>query len=162
MAHAGRGHPKYKAAYCKQVVDYMSEGLSFDSFAGEIGVTRMTLYRWIEKYPEFQDAKSLADMKCLQWWEKAGRSGMVGKIKGFSGVMWIFSMKARFGRIGWRDIPEDQPIKKEPDKAEAERQLEALKAMLRDTACQPMKQYSPESSPPQLASGLLGECSKPE
>lgn len=63
------GYPtKYKPEYCQQVIDYMSEGRTFQAFAGFISVNRDTLYKWIEKHPEFAEAKKLAEDKCVQWW----------------------------------------------------------------------------------------------
>lgn len=47
------------------LIDHMSQGLSFDSFAGLIGVNKDTLYEWLkhEKYSEFSDAKKIASAK---------------------------------------------------------------------------------------------------
>lgn len=154
--------PRYKKEYCQKLIDYMSEGLSFDSFGAEVKVSRVTLYNWIEKYPEFQDAKSEGEMRSLQWWEKIGRSGMVGKIKGFNPAIYIFSMKSRFAKYGWRDIPEDITIIREPSRADVRRQLEDFKAMIRDTACQSMTPSSPERLVAPSQSGLLGASCKPE
>ena len=163
MAHGGRGHPKYKDEFCEKVVTHMADGLSFDSFGGEIGVSRQTLYRWIERYPEFADAKSQGDMKCLLWWEKIGRSGLVGKLKPFNAVVWVFSMKARFGRIGWRDIPEDLTGRAiQSGSQEVSQKLESLKAMLRDEACQQTKPSTQVSLPLASQPDLLGVSSKPE
>jgi len=153
--------PRYKKEYCQRLIEYMSEGLSFDSFGAEVKVSRVTLYNWVEKYPEFQDAKSEAEMRSLQWWEKVGRSGMLGKIKGFNPAIYIFSMKARFAKYGWRDIPEDITIIREPTRADVRRQLEEFKTMIRDTACQSMNPSSQERlvAPSPLESP--GESCKP-
>jgi DNA-binding XRE family transcriptional regulator len=78
----------------------MSTGLSYEAFAAEIGVTRRTLYNWEAEYPVFAAAKKEAFDKCLNFWEKLGMSGILGKIKNFQASVYIFNMKNRFG---WRD-----------------------------------------------------------
>ncbi len=99
---------KYDAAFCEQLVEHMGQGLSFVSFAGKINVAASTINDWISRYPEFGDAKAKGEVKCLEFWEKVGIKGMVGQIKGFMPAVWIFSMKARFVKYGWRDIPVEQ------------------------------------------------------
>lgn len=79
----------------------MAEGLSFESFAGEIDVCEDTLYEWANKHPEFSEAKKRAFPKNRLWWEKAGRGGLWGtKNEVFNSTVWIFNMK---NRHGWRD-----------------------------------------------------------
>lgn len=47
------------------LIDHMAQGLSFDSFAGLIGVSKDTLYEWLkhEKYSEFSYAKKIGSAK---------------------------------------------------------------------------------------------------
>jgi len=91
------GRPsKYKPEYCEMLIKHMEEGLSFESFAGLIGVTKQIIYDWCDRHPEFLDAKSLGWAKCLLFYEKIGRQGMVGKLAGFNLGTWIFNMKNRF------------------------------------------------------------------
>ena len=55
------GRPsEYKAEYCKRVVDYMGQGYSLTAFAGEIGQSRETLYRWMSTHSDFSDAVTRA------------------------------------------------------------------------------------------------------
>lgn len=99
---------KYKKEYCEKLIEHIASGLSFESFAGVVSVTRDCLYKWTEKYPEFLYSKRIAEAKGLLFWEKIGRAGTLGqldKITGKSGgkfnhISWIFLMKNRFG---WRD-----------------------------------------------------------
>lgn len=89
------GQPtKYKTEYCEMVTKHMSEGLSFESFAGVIGVNRDTLYEWAKVHQNFSDAKTKGTAASLLFWEKLGRQITIkgkGNIAG-----WIFNMKNRF------------------------------------------------------------------
>lgn len=102
---AGKGGPKskYRVEFCEGLVEHMSQGLSFSSFGGVIGVGETSLHQWAKDHPEFADAKARAELKSLLWWEKAGLAGMVNKVEGFKPAIWIFSMKARFVKYGYRD-----------------------------------------------------------
>lgn len=97
---------KYKPEFCDGLIEHMAQGLSFVSFGSKANVCAATLNDWVTRYPEFGQAKAKAELKCLEFWEKVGMKGMVGQYKGFSAAVWIFSMKARFVKYGWRDIPE--------------------------------------------------------
>ena len=92
------GRPtKYKEEYCQKLIDHMSKGYSFESFAGEIEVSREVLYDWCDKHEQFLHSKNIAFDKCQLFWEKMGMSGMWSdKQQSFNASMWIFSMKARF------------------------------------------------------------------
>jgi hypothetical protein len=97
------GRPtKYKPEYCKLLIDHMAEGYSFESFAGIVGVSKQTIYDWLERHVEFLDAKRQAFAKSRLFWERAGISGMYmgGKDNPFNSTVWVFNMKNRFG---WRD-----------------------------------------------------------
>ncbi len=95
------GRPtKYKPEYCDKLKAHLADGLSFDAFAALIGVNIDTLYEWAKVYPEFSEAKKDGESLGLLFWEKVGRAGITGKIKGFNVAGWIFTMKNRFR---WRD-----------------------------------------------------------
>lgn len=51
------GPPKFKKKYCKLLIEHLSKGLSYESFAGRVEITRATLYNWEKQFPEFLDAK---------------------------------------------------------------------------------------------------------
>lgn len=110
----------YRQEYCEQLISHMKEGLSFESFAGLIGMTRASIYTWTEKHPEFLDAKKCGQAASQYWWETLGRAGTGGQLSRvareithpdgkvekvmtrapFSAAGWIFNMKNRFK---WRD-----------------------------------------------------------
>lgn len=97
MAKAGRP-TKYKPEYCDQLVDHMTDGYSFESFAGKCEVNIDTLYHWCTIHPSFSEAKKIAVEKCRLFWERMGIEGL--RYKDFNATVWIFNMKNRFK---WRD-----------------------------------------------------------
>jgi len=94
----------YKPEYCKELLIHMQKGLSFEAFAGKIGVCRQTLYTWAEKHPEFIDAKKIATEMSRLFWEEAVIERL-HDAQGFNTTAWIFNMKNRFG---WRDKVEQE------------------------------------------------------
>lgn len=79
----------------------MKKGLSVESFAATIGVTKPTLYNWMKTHKEFKRAKEEGTELSRIFWEKMGIAGMSGQIKGFNAALWIFNMRNRFG---WRNF----------------------------------------------------------
>lgn len=60
----------------------MADGGAFESFAGTLEkCSRTSLYRWVEAFPEFKDAKAIGIDKSYLYWEKTGKSGMFGQIR---------------------------------------------------------------------------------
>lgn len=98
---------KYKKEYTDLLIKHMSEGLSFESFAGLIGVARSTLYDWVDTIPEFAAAKEEAWARSLLHWERVGKEGMFmgGKDNPFNATVWVFSMKNKFS---WSDRVEQK------------------------------------------------------
>src|SRR3989344_3072114 len=96
-----KGRPsKYDSKYCDLAIKMMKKGHSKQSVAGEIGISRDTLYEWCQIHEDFSDSIKTGEAKSRYYWEKIGMDGMLGKVKGFRPVVWIFIMKNRFG---WRD-----------------------------------------------------------
>lgn len=61
---------RYKDSYCTEIVDFMGGGHSATAFAGEIGVSRDTLYEWRGKYPDFLEAMKVGQAKRVLFWER--------------------------------------------------------------------------------------------
>ena len=101
--HTGRP-TKYKKEFCQKLIKHMAEGLSFEAFAGEVGVSLDTIYNWAKEHPEFSEAKKTGTSKCRAFWEKMGRNGAGGKLKGFQGGTWIFNMKNRFSWVDKQEV----------------------------------------------------------
>lgn len=91
------GRPtKYKDEYCDMLIDHMRQGLSFECFAGVIGVTPECIYNWARENEAFSEAKSRGFVLCQLFWEKIGIAGVTGRIQNFQTGAWIFNMKHRF------------------------------------------------------------------
>lgn len=97
------GRPtKYKEEFCQMLIDHMSEGYSFDSFAGIVEVNIDTLYEWAKVQKKFSDAKNIGTAKSMAWWERIGRMGMINEIPFFNDRIWRLNMINRF-RAQWSD-----------------------------------------------------------
>jgi hypothetical protein len=92
------------------LIDHMSKGLSYETFAVTIGVVTATIYTWEGEFAKFLEAKKSAFEHNRLFWERVGIQGTVGKIKGFNQTGWIFNMKNRFPKE-WRDRHDDQETK---------------------------------------------------
>lgn len=90
----------FEERYCDELIEFADTGLSFNAFAGHIGVGKSTLYNWILRYPEFRKAKEIFTARSQFWWEETGIKGMKNEIPYFNAAIWCFNMKNRFF---WRD-----------------------------------------------------------
>ena len=109
----GIGRPsKYFPEYPQMLVDHMSIGYTYESFAGTINVSVKTLYNWELQHEEFLLAKEIGMAKGQYFWEGLGIMGASGNIASFNTSVWIFMMKNRFG---WRDNPDDNKDAKQMD-----------------------------------------------
>lgn len=117
MDEKPNGRPsKYKPEFCEQLIQHMSEGLSFESFAAIAKVNLDTLYEWAKVHEEFSEAKKEAFANCQLYWESQGIAGLYSttdydedgkpiKSKSLNSSVWIFNMKNRFK---WRDKQPDE------------------------------------------------------
>ena len=72
---------KFKEEYCKQLIEHMSLGYSFESFAGKIDVDRDTLYEWKKVHESFSDAFRKGKAKMLLKDEQTLNLGLDNTIK---------------------------------------------------------------------------------
>lgn len=99
------GRPtSYKKEYAERLIEHMANGLSYLSFAGEIGVAEATLYVWEKENPDFLEAKTEGFSKNRVYWEKIARDQASGLNDGNASVL-IFNLKNRFPKE-WRDRQE--------------------------------------------------------
>ena len=83
----------------------MSQGLSYESFAGLINTCRATLYNWEKEHVDFLDSKRCGKDKELLFFEKTAIAGMHGKIKGYNAATLIFILK---NRHGYKDVTDNE------------------------------------------------------
>lgn len=105
----------YKPEFCEQLIKHCSEGLSFESFAGKILVTRKTLYNWRESHEDFLHAAEVAKEKCREYWEGKGRDGTVGELDKFNSGSWQFIMK-NFFRDEWSETVKQEVTGKDGER----------------------------------------------
>jgi transcriptional regulator with XRE-family HTH domain len=106
----------YESRFCDLLIEHMSKGLSYESFAGFIGVSKQTIYDWEKANPEFLDAKNIGTEKARLWWEQKAadylintdetirdsEGNMTTKRTSLNSTVWIFNMKNRF-KEDWKD-----------------------------------------------------------
>ena len=103
------GQPtKYRPEYCELLVGHMAEGLSFESFAGLLGVCKQTIYNWLDENPSFLDAKNKGFEANRLFYERIGVQQ--AKTGVGSATTLIFNLKNRFPSE-WRDRREDEGTK---------------------------------------------------
>lgn len=94
------GRPtKYKRKYCEMLIEHMGKGYDFQSFAGKLLVNRDTLYRWVDNYKEFSDAKEIGQALNLYKLQQIGLAGMTGKIQINQRLFSLFMKNIH----GWKD-----------------------------------------------------------
>lgn len=117
---------KYKREYQEIMIEHLSKGFSFESYAAKINVCRDTLYEWVKVHPEFSDAKKRGEAKSLLFWEQKFIENIQFP-KTFNTTGWIFLMKNRFR---WRDIPiPDAELMKPQDPAISELGIKIIEAL---------------------------------
>lgn len=136
---------KYNSDYCDLVIKLMKKGHSKLFVAGELGISRDTLYEWCRRYPEFSDTIKVGEMKSYAYWEDLGMRGMMGKVKGFKPSLWIFTMKARFG---WRDNSPIKTSRDELDKIERELAEKGKSNVKPTTMAEIIEKYKDSYTPP--------------
>lgn len=142
-----RGRPTdYRPEYCQLLIDHMASGMSFETFGVSVGCVTATTYSWLEKHPDFLEAKNIAEQECRRFWERMGTGIAAGKLKNGNAGVWIYNMKCRFPKV-WRP-------KKEVDvSARYQNDVEAIKNMstaqlaeLAETAARYLKEKENDES----------------
>jgi DNA-binding XRE family transcriptional regulator len=98
------GRPtKYDPAFCDMVVPFMEQGYSTTALAGHLGVSRQTVYNWMDENPQFFDAVKQGMAASAIWWENCLRD-TAAKGEG-NATAAIFGLKNRASE-DWRDKQE--------------------------------------------------------
>ena len=100
----------YQKKYCQELIEHMSNGFSFCSFAHVVGVSVNTIINWDKEHPDFNDARAMGQTASYYFWQKLGLAGVQGKVRGFNANAWIFTMKNRFD---WREAKETLKVNAE-------------------------------------------------
>lgn len=101
-----RGAPnKYDKTRNDEIIELMSEGASIVEVAGLLGVSRGTVYNWMDEnhasfQPEFLDTIKIGLTKSQVWWEEKGRKNLDNTK--FNPTLWIMNMTNRF-RQDWKN-----------------------------------------------------------
>lgn len=103
--HKGGRPTEYKPEFCKQIIDFMSNGKSLTAFAASIGHHRDSVYEWTKVHPEFSDALKKGRAASEAWWESIGIEGTLGQIKNFNPTAFVWMTKNMFG---WKDKTETE------------------------------------------------------
>ena len=83
------------------LIEHMKKGYSFESFGADAHCSRKTLFNWLEAYPEFNEAKNIAENYSLKFLETIAIGHMRGiknesfNAKDASVPMSIFFLKTR-------------------------------------------------------------------
>lgn len=92
MAKVGRPST-YDPKYCDAVKEFLAGGYSVTAFAGDIGVSRATIFNWANEHPEFLDALKEGQAAAVKWWE--GALHVVAKEGKGNATACIFGLKNR-------------------------------------------------------------------
>jgi hypothetical protein len=95
----------YEPELAQLVIEKMSDGYSLGGFAGQIGVARRTINRWMELHPEFEESCSRAMAVRQHWFEKRFLDVCETGGAGSQGQAVIFGL-INAGREDWKQKQE--------------------------------------------------------
>lgn len=96
---------KYKKEFCKQAVDFLSQGYSVTALAGHLGVAASTVFLWMEENDEFSESVKEGQAAASAFWEKLLiNNAITGE---GNATTCIFGVKNR-SRAEWRDKTETE------------------------------------------------------
>jgi len=109
LGNEGGRESDYNESFCIKLINHMADGLSFESFSGEVGCCPKTLHNWKDKHKEFLHSYHIGLGKSLLWWEKIMKTNLVYSQQGkrIDPRMWEFNMKNRFKEY-WKDKTEQE------------------------------------------------------
>lgn len=92
------------------LIELMSKGCSFTEVAATLNISKGKLTKWLSDptNPELQEAVELGNTLYEAYFEKIGKSGMLGEIHGFKDTVWNKFMQNKFK---WSDKSEVNEIK---------------------------------------------------
>ena len=102
---------KYKPEYCQLLIEHMSKGMSFRSFAGSISCGIRTIYDWCDRHPEFKEAKEVAQGKCETFYTNLGLDLATGVIEKGNATAFVWLTK---NILKWTDKEQTQGDNSQP------------------------------------------------
>lgn len=105
------GASGYNPEYCRMLIEHCEEGFSFQAFAAKINVLPEVLNEWTGRYPEFRNAKSIAESRQRIFWETKAIEACREKF-----LISIFRYFTSDSREGKADVPEAVVILPEEEK----------------------------------------------
>ena len=105
--------PELRQQLFKKLLDHLRKGFPMKSFAP---CDEDTVRLYIREYPREFQASMIQEAKRegMQWWMNAGRSGTVGKIKGFNSRSYQFIVSNMYGFSLKKEVEtiiSDRPLK---------------------------------------------------
>jgi len=129
---------KYSPDLIPKLKEHFENGYSFRSFAAVAKIPFSTLFRWINQYPEFANAKKMYEPLGLAWLETMGKQALMlpDGVK-FSSAVWFFMMQNRYHEVDISKLDQDKvvnPARLSKEELQqiidaAEESLEQLKSM---------------------------------
>jgi len=92
------GNSAYKPEMCEYVPSLYENGESDVEVAHALGISKRSLYEWINTKPEFALAIEEGKQRSEVWWHKLGRAGAAGKVN-IQARVWLANMKNRFNWV---------------------------------------------------------------
>lgn len=68
----------YKKSLCKKLISYGEQGKMFSRFCADHKIARRTAYDWVDRHPEFGEAKEIYDELIIAMLEDAGMQAATG------------------------------------------------------------------------------------
>jgi hypothetical protein len=84
---------KYREEYGEQLIEACQQGYSPAGFAGKLGVSRVAVYDWAKRHPEFADAMSRAKAARVEWFETQMRNILVEGGTGGQATLLMFLLR---------------------------------------------------------------------
>jgi hypothetical protein len=89
----------------ERYLNWCREGYHEEAIAGCLELSKETLYKLFDNFPEMANAKKLGASLKEKWWFEFGRAGAAGKVPGFNSVIYVWMTK---NVLKWRN--EDRVI----------------------------------------------------
>jgi len=94
-------YPEYLPEYAQQLLDHMSHGRSFESFAAKLELSTHRLISWCACHVDFREAREIGRAKSLYYWETQMRdyqNNSEGKPK-FNFAYWKYNVSSQFPHL---------------------------------------------------------------